>query len=354
MNDRPSASALMDLAAHAPTADLVRIAGSSRDRGHGDIVTYSPKVFLPLTRLCRDHCHYCTFAVTPRAAAPAYLAEDELLQICRDGAAMGCREALFTLGDKPELRYRAARDTLAAMGHASTVAYVAAAARRVIDETGLLPHVNAGVMGRADLLALRGVSASQGLMLETTSRALGERGGAHFGSPDKNPRARIAMLKAAGELKIPMTSGLLVGIGETVADRVRTLLVLRGLHDRHGHIQEVIVQNFRAKPGTVMARAPEPDTETFLRTVALARIALGPRMNIQAPPNLSPDALPDLIAAGINDWGGVSPLTPDHVNPEAPWPAVDALAQATARAGKVLVPRLTIYPAYVRDGERWL
>ena len=333
---------------------MMRAAAALRDRGHGARISYSRKVFIPLTRLCRDVCHYCTFARPPRRGEKAYLGADEVLAIARAGARAGCKEALFTLGDKPELRYRAARDELAALGHATTLDYLAAMAELVWRETGLLPHLNPGVMTPDDLARLRAVSVSQGIMLESAAERLGRRGGPHFGSPDKLPAARLATIEAAGAAAVPFTSGILIGIGETRRERIEALLALRAAHRRHGHIQEIIVQNFRAKPGTRMAQAPEPDEAEHLWTIAAARLVFGAAMNIQAPPNLMPLALEAMIAAGINDWGGVSPVTPDHVNPEAPWPALDRLAERTAAAGKVLVERLAIYPEYALDPSRWL
>ncbi|HZT90042.1 MAG TPA: 5-amino-6-(D-ribitylamino)uracil--L-tyrosine 4-hydroxyphenyl transferase CofH [Stellaceae bacterium] len=335
-------------------AGMMRAAAALRDRGHGARISYSRKVFIPLTRLCRDVCHYCTFARPPRRGEKAYLGADEVLAIARAGARAGCKEALFTLGDKPELRYRAARDELAALGHATTLDYLAAMAELVWRETGLLPHLNPGVMTPDDLARLRAVSVSQGIMLESAAERLGRRGGPHFGSPDKLPAARLATIEAAGAAAVPFTSGILIGIGETRRERIEALLALRAAHRRHGHIQEIIVQNFRAKPGTRMAQAPEPDEAEHLWTIAAARLVFGAAMNIQAPPNLMPLALEAMIAAGINDWGGVSPVTPDHVNPEAPWPALDRLAERTAAAGKVLVERLAIYPEYALDPSRWL
>jgi len=333
---------------------LMAEAAALRDRGHADLVSYSRKVFIPLTQLCRDACHYCTFAQPPRRGARAYLTPEEVLAIARAGVAAGCREALFTLGDKPELRYRAAREELTRLGHDSTLAYLEAMAALVLAETGLLPHLNPGVMSAAEIARLRAVSVSQGIMLETASERLGRRGGPHFGSPDKAPAARLATIAAAGAASVPFTTGILIGIGETRRERVEALIALRDLHARHGHLQEIIIQNFRAKPGTRMAAHPEPDFADHLWTIAVARILFGPAMNLQAPPNLSAGALPRLIDAGINDWGGVSPVTPDHVNPERPWPALDALARETASAGKILVERLAIYPAYASDPERWL
>jgi FO synthase len=311
-------------------------------------------VFIPLTQLCRAVCHYCTFAQPPKLGARAYLTIDEAIDIARRGADSGCQEALFTLGDKPELRYPQARAELKRLGFPSTISYLAAAARAVLDTTGLLPHANPGVVTREELVALRQTCPSQGLMLESVSRRLLERGGAHHGSPDKDPAARLETIRVAGELRIPYTTGILIGIGETREERIESLLALRDIHDVNGHIQEIIIQNFRAKPGTVMAAAAEPDLDDLLWTIASARIIFGPHMAIQAPPNLSPGKLGTLIGAGINDWGGVSPITPDHVNPEAPWPHLAALAQATEAAGKVLVERLTAYPSYVRDADTWM
>ena len=339
--------------AAAPLARLLEEAERLTLEGHGRVVSYSRKVFIPLTKLCRDVCHYCTFAELPRRGRRAYLSPDEVLAIARAGAAAGCHEALFTLGDKPELRYQAAVDELAALGHSTTLSYLAAMCRLVLDETGLLPHANPGVMTEADIALLRGVSVSQGVMLESAAARLGEPGNVHHGSPDKQPAVRLATIAAAGRLQVPFTSGILIGIGETRAERIDALLALRDLHARHGHLQEIIVQNFRAKPGTRRAGAPEPDLDDLLWTIAMARLAFGPAMNIQAPPNLSPEIYPRLIAAGLNDWGGISPVTIDHVNPEAPWPAVAALAARTRAAGRTLVPRLAIYPAYARELERW-
>jgi FO synthase len=335
-----------------PLDDLCAEARSLRDQWHGRVVTYSPKVFIPLTKLCRDVCHYCTFAKPPRRGERAYMTIDEVLAVARAGAAAGCREALFTLGDKPELRYRAAREELASLGCETTLQYLARAAEAVLDETGLLPHLNPGVMRPDDLADLRRVSASMGLMLETTSTRLAERGGPHFGSPDKAPQLRLDTIAAAAEARVPFTTGILIGIGETPAERIDALLAIRELAERHGHVQEVIVQNFRAKPGTRMATAPEPPLEELLWTIAVARIVLGPRTHVQAPPNLSYDDFPRLLDAGIDDWGGVSPVTIDHVNPEAPWPEVERLRAATESRGLALVPRLAVYPDWI-SGE-WL
>src|SRR5712692_4684767 len=351
---RLSADEALGLAEASDLSALMQVAGALRDRGHGPLVSYSRKVFIPLTQLCRDVCHYCTFAHPPRRGEAAYLDREQVLAIARAGAKAGCKEALFTLGDKPELRYRAAREALARLGHETTLSYLVEMAALVLKETGLLPHLNPGVMSRADIERLRAVSVSQGIMLESAAERLGQRGGPHFGSPDKLPARRLACMEAAGELAVPFTSGILIGIGETRAERIAALLALRDLHERNGHIQEIIIQNFRAKPATRMAAAPEPDEADHLWTIAVARLIFGPAMNLQASPNLMPDALEAMVMAGINDWGGVSPVTPDHVNPEAPWPALDLLARRTANAGKLLVERLAIYPSYAQDPARWL
>lgn len=351
---RLSRDAALALAGEVDLTGLMAHAATLRDAGFGPTITVSRKVFIPLTQLCRDVCHYCTFAHPPQKGQRAFLTPEEVLEIARAGARVGCDEALFTLGDKPELRYKVVRDELAALGHDTTLSYLKAMAKLVLEETGLLPHINAGVMGEEELASLREVSASQGLMIETTATRLSERGGPHFGSPDKEPSARLATLEAAGRARVPFTTGLLIGIGETRAERIEALLAIRDSHDRHGHVQEVIIQNFRAKAGTKMADAPEPSLDEHLWTVAVARLILGPTISIQAPPNLQPEGLKALIDAGINDWGGVSPVTPDHVNPEAPWPALATLGAATARAGKVLSPRLAAYPAYIEDRTRWL
>ncbi len=342
------------LAGVTDLAPLMEAAAAIRERGHGRVISYSRKIFIPLTRLCRDVCHYCTFATAPTPGVRAYLSLDEVVDIARAGAAAGCAEALFTLGDKPELRYARAHDELRALGHKTTLSYLAAAASAVLAETGLLPHVNPGVMTADDVAALRSVSVSQGLMLESASERLCERGGPHFGSPDKAPGLHLKTIADAGRLRVPFTTGILIGIGETRAERVESLLAIRDLQDRYGHVQEVIIQNFRAKPETRMSDAAESNLDELLWTIAVARLLFGPEMNIQAPPNLSPGGLGPLIAAGINDWGGVSPVTPDHVNPEAPWPHLDELAKTTAACGHVLVKRLAIYPAYANAASRWL
>ncbi|MCC7411134.1 MAG: 5-amino-6-(D-ribitylamino)uracil--L-tyrosine 4-hydroxyphenyl transferase CofH [Gammaproteobacteria bacterium] len=347
-------SALAGYLITAAPAALIAAAGRCRDEGHGDLVSYSRKVFIPLTQLCRDACGYCTFAHPPRPGQRAYLTPEEVLAIARRGEAAGCREALFTLGDKPELRYELARRELAALGYDTTLDYLHAMAGLVLAETRLLPHLNPGVMARADLARLREVSVSMGIMLESAAQRLGGRGGPHDGCPDKAPAIRLATIAAAGELAVPFTSGILIGIGETRAERIESLLALRDLHERHGQLQEIIVQNFRAKPDTRMREAPEPGLGELAWTVAVTRLLFGPAMNIQVPPNLNPGALQALVAAGINDWGGVSPVTPDHVNPEAPWPHLADLARETTRCGKALVERLAIYPRYAAAAATWV
>ena len=338
----------------APLPQLLASAQALGREGHGNVVSYSRKVFIPLTRLCRDVCGYCTFATTPRRVASAYLSPDEVLVIARAGRAAGCHEALFTLGDKPELRYPAARTALARFGYASTLEYLGAMCALVLTETGLMPHVNAGVMTEDEIAALRRVSFSQGIMLESVAQRLCEPGGPHFGSPDKDPQVRLATIEAAGRQRVPFTSGILIGIGETRQERIASLLALRDVHARHEHLQEVIVQNFRAKVGTRMAGFAEPPLEDLLWTAAVARLILGPAMNIQVPPNLSFAQFPRLLEAGINDWGGISPVTADHVNPEAPWPQIAVLERATAAAGYTLVPRLAVYPEYALTPEQWV
>jgi FO synthase len=349
----PSRTEIDALLARSSLDELLIQAAALRDRGHGPLLSYSRKVFIPLTHLCRDVCHYCTFATTPSRVAKPFMTPDEVLDIARQGAAAGCHEALFTLGDKPELRYEVARRALAELGYTTTLEYLVAMARRVFEETGLLPHLNPGVMTREELAAGRAVSVSQGIMLESSAARLGEKGGPHHGSPDKVPELRLDCIAAAGELAIPFTSGILIGIGETRAERIDSLFALRDLHERHGHLQEIIIQNFRAKPGTRMAGAPDATLDELLWTIAAARLIFGPEMNLQTPPNLNDGSLAQLIGAGINDWGGVSPVTPDFVNPEKPWPHLEDLARQTAAAGKLLVERLPLYPAYTRDLAAW-
>src|SRR5215468_1648763 len=312
---------------------LLAAAARLRDQEKGRVATYSRKVFIPLTNLCRDSCGYCTFVRRPGDPRARTLTPDEVLAIARAGAAAGCKEALFSLGDKPERRHPEHRAWLAAHGYRTTVEYLAAMCRLVLDETGLLPHANPGALSAADVALLRDVNVSMGIMLESTSERLLGRGQAHWASPDKVPAVRLATLRAAGEQRVAFTTGLLIGIGETLAERVDTLLAIRDLHARYGHIQEVIVQNFRAKPDIPMHDHPEPSMDDLLRTAAVARLLLGPEMNIQVPPNLSDADFARLPESGINDWGGISPLTPDHINPERPWPGLAALRRATEAAG---------------------
>lgn len=311
------------------------------------VVSYSRKVFAPVTELCRDVCHYCTFAKSPRALSKPFMSPEAVLETAESGKANGCKEILFTLGDKPELRYRVVREALDELEFATTLEYVEHLSRLVFDETGLLPHVNAGVMTRDEMRRLKYVSASQGLMLESSSERLCERGGPHFGSPDKAPALRLENIRTAGELQIPFTTGILIGIGETRKERVESLEQLAELHAEFGHIQEIIIQNFRAKPGTKMSAALEPDIEDLLWTIRTARDVFGTAMAIQTPPNLNSGQLRRILDAGINDWGGISPVTPDFVNPEAPWPQIEKLAEETSAAGKTLVERLAIYPRYI-------
>jgi len=351
---RPTREEALALADCDDLGALMAVAEDVTLRAFGRNVSYSRKVFVPLTQLCRDVCHYCTFAKPPRDLAKPFLAPDDVLRIARAGAAAGCKEVLFTLGDRPERRYGAARDALSELGHPTTLSYLAAMARLVLEETGLLPHLNPGLVPDVEMDALRRVSVSMGIMLESASERLCRRGGPHWGSPDKRPAARLETLRAAGRRKIPFTSGILIGIGETRRERIESLLALRDLHDEYRHIQEVIVQNFRAKPGTRMANAPEPSLDDHLWTVAVARILFGGDTTIQAPPNLRPEGCAALIRAGLNDWGGVSPVTPDHVNPEAPWPQLDALAERTAAASRVLTERLAVHPPYLRGDDEWL
>ncbi|MCY4317981.1 MAG: 5-amino-6-(D-ribitylamino)uracil--L-tyrosine 4-hydroxyphenyl transferase CofH [Alphaproteobacteria bacterium] len=349
---RPEPDEALALADYDALEALMGAAARLRDWLHGPRVSYSRKVFIPLTHLCRDVCHYCTFAKPPRRGEPAYMTPERVLEVARAGAAAGCKEALFTLGDKPERRYRAARAVLAGFGYRTTLDYLKAMAQLVFDETGLLPHLNPGLATVEELAGLRRVSASMGIMLESASDRLCAKGMPHYGSPDKQPARRLETIRLAAAAKVPFTSGILIGIGETRRERIEALLALREIDDATGAVQEIIVQNFRAKPGTKMAAAPEPELEELLWTIAVARLVFGPAASIQAPPNLSPGALGPILAAGINDWGGVSPVTPDFVNPEAPWPHLETLAHETAAAGKQLVERLTAYPRYL--DEEWL
>ncbi|MEU1361657.1 bifunctional FO biosynthesis protein CofGH [Micromonospora zamorensis] len=340
--------------------ELLRVAGGIRDAGLREagrpgVVTYSKKVFIPLTRLCRDRCHYCTFATVPHRLPAPFLDRDEVLAIARAGAAQGCKEALFTLGDRPEERWPAARSWLDERGYDSTLDYLRACAVAVLEETGLLPHLNPGVLSWSELQRLKPVAPSMGMMLETTATRLwSEPGGPHFGSPDKEPAVRLRVLDDAGRVGVPFTTGILIGIGETPAERVDAIFAIRRAHREYGHLQEVIVQNFRAKPDTAMRGMPDAELHDLAATVAVARLLLGPRARIQAPPNLIAGEYDLLLRAGIDDWGGVSPLTPDHVNPERPWPQIEELARHTELAGFTLRERLTIYPEYVRAGDPWL
>ncbi len=332
-----------------PLGELMAQARSVRDSRYGTRITYSPKVFVPLTMLCRDKCGYCTFAQPPARLESPYLSPDQVLRIARQGAAAGCHEALFTLGERPEERYPAARRWLDDHGYGSTVDYLVAMCRLVLDETGLLPHANAGAMFPDELAALRAVAPSQGMMLESLNPDLD----CHRGSPDKLPERRLATLEAAGDLAIPFTTGILVGIGESRQDRVAAVEAIAAAHLRHGHVQEVIVQNFLPKPGTAMHAAEPCPADAYLEAIALARLILPPDIHLQAPPNLSDD-FGSLLDAGIDDWGGVSPITADHVNPERPWPARDRLRAVTEERGFELAPRLTIYPEHALSPERWL
>lgn len=350
VDDAPDIAELLRIGA-LPLSMILARAGALRDQGHGDVISYSPKVFIPLTRACRDVCHYCTFAKPPRRGENVFLSPDEVVAIARAGQEAGCHEALFTLGDKPELRYRRAADELEELGFSTTIEYLIASCNLVLTETGLLPHANPGVVSAGELRLLRQVTASQGIMLESASDRLCHPGQVHHGSPDKHPAQRLACIGAAGKERVPFTSGILIGIGESRGERLEALLALRALHEQTGHLQEIIVQNFRRKSGTRLAAANEPELDELLWTIAMARIAFGPEMNIQAPPNLSPGVYQHLIAAGLNDWGGISPVTVDHVNPEAPWPALTKLAEATRSAGKYLQARLPIYPAYASNPD---
>jgi FO synthase len=333
--------------------DLCASAGRVRDSGlaaagRAGVVTYSRKVFIPLSRLCRDRCHYCTFATTPNRVASAYLSPDEVLAIAEQGRAMGCKEALFTLGDRPEERWPAAREWLDAHGYEDTLSYLRAMAILVLERTGLLPHLNPGVLSWQDFQRLKPVAPSMGMMLETTSMRLFEDPhGAHFGSPDKDPRVRLRVLEDAGRSNVPFTTGILIGIGETLAERVDSIFAIRKVARAFDGVQEVIVQNFRAKPDTAMAKMPDAEIADLAATVAVTRLVLGSGVRLQAPPNLISDEFALLLSAGIDDWGGVSPLTPDHVNPERPWPQIEELAAQSAAAGFRLVERLTVYPRYV-------
>ena len=349
----PSASeatALLDTPAPR-LQTLLDAAAALRDRGHGRRITFSAKVFIPLTTLCRDYCGYCTFRKDPGEAGAFTMTPEQVLALAHAGARLGAKEALFSLGDKPEALFPEHRAFLRRMGHRTTLGYLREVSARVLEETGMLPHANPGLMSERDLAALREVNVSMGIMLESTSERLLAPGAAHDRAPDKVPARRLRTIARAGALGIPFTTGILIGIGETHAERVESLLAIRDLHERHGHIQEVIVQNFRAKPTIPMRGWPDPGAEDLLRTVAVARLLLGSAMNIQAPPNLSVDEYERLAAAGLNDWGGVSPLTPDHINPERPWPGqagdgLSELRRRTESAGHELRERLAVYPEY--------
>ncbi len=337
-----------------PDSDLdamLSAAAELRDRGKGRDVTYSRKVFLPITNLCRDRCTYCTFRKDPGDPGAWTMMPDEIAQWSRRGVELGCKEALMCLGDKPEVAFKEYRETLATLGVRTTIEYVGRACEIAMAE-GLLPHTNAGLMTSDEMRALRPLNASMGLMLENISPRLRARGGVHQAAPDKDPALRIKMIDDAGALRIPFTTGILLGIGETPAERALSLTTIRDIHERHGHIQEVIIQNFRAKPEIAMADAPEPDAYDMARAIATARLVLGPAMNVQAPPNLSPRQIELFLSAGINDWGGISPLSKDYVNPEAPWPHLERLGEQCARAGFALGERLAIYNEYIND--EWL
>jgi FO synthase len=332
---------------HGDLAPLMQAASELRDRGKGRTVSYSKKVFIPLTHLCRDYCGYCTFRSDPAAGVAAFMTPDEVLAVAEAGRRAGCKEALFSLGDQPERIFPEAREALAKLGHARTLDYLAAMTELVLKETGLLPHANPGVMGAEDLARLKRSNVSLGLMLESTSTRLRQKGLAHWRAPDKAPRLRLRTIEEAGRQQIPFTTGMLIGIGETQEERVDTLLAIADLHRAYGHIQEVLVQPFRAKADTRMAGAAEPDMADLQRTIAVARLILGPSVNVQSPPNLVSDDYPQLLAAGINDWGGISPVTRDFINPEAAWPQIAMLAQRTADTGFTLRERLAIYPEFV-------
>ncbi len=363
LTEIPIASVLLEAAEGRPLADeeawaltgvdedgleeLCEAAGSMRDLGKGRTVSFSPKVFIPLTHMCRDFCGYCIFRKTPEQAGDTlYMTPEQVLDVARAGQRLGCTEALFTLGERPEQRYPEAKEWLAARGFRTTLEYVAYVSRLVLEETTLLPHANPGTMSRREMAALQPYNPSIGLMLESTSPALHAPGGAHEFAPSKRPRVRLRTIELAGELRLPFTTGILIGIGDTREDRIESLLAIRNLHRRFGHVQEVIVQNFRAKPGTAMAGKLDADTIELLWSVAAARLILGPDANVQVPPNLSADNYRIYLEAGINDWGGVSPLTIDFVNPEAPWPALTQLREQTETAGFQLKPRLPVYPEY--------
>jgi len=333
---------------------LLAAAAALRDRHKGKVVTFSPKIFVPLTNLCRDFCGYCTFRKAPDELGAKTMTLDEVLRVVRQGKLLGCTEVLFSLGDKPEAIYPEMRSFLNGLGHHRTLDYLYEACAAVLEETELMPHSNPGVMGRKDLERLKEVNVSMGLMLENISERLMLPGNAHGNAPDKKPSVRLRTMEEAGKLHIPFTTGLLIGIGETWQERIDSLFTIRELHQRYGHIQEVIIQNFRAKPEIPMRDHPEPEHQEMLKTIALARLIFGGAMNIQAPPNLTPDKYELYFDAGINDWGGVSPLTPDFINPEAPWPALQSLRKKSAEAGFELKARLPIYPEFIAKGNQFL
>jgi FO synthase len=338
----------------APAAgldELLARASEARDRGRGRVVTFSAKVFVPLTTLCRDYCGYCTFRRDPGEPGAHTMSPEEVVALAQAGGRLGAKEALFSLGDRPEARFPEHRAFLRRHGQRTTLGYLRAVCALTLEASPLLPHVNPGLMGERDLAALREVSVSMGIMLETVADRLLARGMAHDNAPDKVPARRLRTIGLAGKLGIPFTTGILIGIGETPAERVDALAAIRDLHGRHGHIQEVIIQNFRAKPRIPMRAAPEPTLDDLLRTLAVARLLLGPDVNIQAPPNLSPGVYPRLLAAGLNDWGGISPLTLDHINPEKPWPVLPELRRATESQGFVFRERLAVYPEFAARAE---
>jgi FO synthase len=346
--DRPR---ILRLAQEAPLNDLLAAATQLRAGGKGTTVSFSKKVFIPLTTLCRDYCGYCTFRKDPGQPGAHFMTPDEVLALAEQGRAAGCKEALFSLGDQPERIFPEAREFLQRQGFARTLDYAAAMSEMVLERTGLLPHANPGVMDRPALERFKESNASVGLMLETVSTRLMRNGLAHFKAPDKVPALRLRTIEEAGKLSMAFTTGILIGIGETFEERIDSLFAIRALHDRYGHIQEVIIQNFRAKPDIPMAHHPEPSMDDMLRTIAIARLILGPNMNLQAPPNLSYADFPRLLEAGINDWGGISPVTKDFINPEAAWPQIAKLRSETEARGFTLRERLALYPEFVRSGN---
>ena len=342
-------------ASDSATPEICAAASTMRDRAKGKTITFSPKVFIPLTHLCRDFCGYCTFRKDPKQAGKdLFMTPEQVLDVARAGAALGCTEALFTLGERPEQRYPEAREWLAHRGFRTTLEYLTHVSQLVFEETSMLPHANPGTMARREIAALQPFNPSMGIMLESTSQALYAEGGPHEFAPSKRPRVRLRTLELAGQLRVPFTTGILIGIGESRRDRVESLLAIARLHAEFGHVQEVIIQNFRAKPKTAMGAFPDAQTDEFLWTVAVARLILGPRANLQVPPNLSASNYEIYLDSGINDWGGVSPLTIDYVNPEAPWPALTELRNKTEAAGFELRPRLPVYPEYFLDTKEFL